>query len=177
MPSRYLQPERPCEVCRNPNISHLELDYINKKISTQDVIVQLGITKYTWYRHIKYHLKPGVAASMSENSELLASQIIDKTSELIEGLDRLKQKVEQIHVTITGDADPSKIKAYTALEAELRNTLMALAKIQGDFKDAAYIQVNNVTVELNKIGEIVMSNACPKCKPIFAEKLGDLNES
>ena len=53
---------------------------------------------------------------------------------------------------------------------------MSLAKIQGDFKDAAYIQVNNVTVELNKIGEIVMSNACPKCKPIFAEKLGDLNE-
>jgi len=173
---RYLQPQRPCEICRNPQATTLEKEYIEKRISTQDVIDSLGITKYAWYRHIKYHLKPGVAQAISDNSDVLANQIIDKTGELIEGLDRLKGKVEQIQVTITGDADPSKIKAYTALEAELRNTLLALAKIQGDFKDSAYIQVNNVTIELQKIGEIVMANACSKCKPVFAQKLEDLEE-
>ena len=173
---RFLQPERPCEICRNPQATPLEREYVEKRLSTQDVIDKLGITKYAWYRHIKYHLKPGVAQAISDNSEFLATQIIDKTGELIESLDRLKAKVEQIHVTVTGDADPSKVRAYTALETELRNTLMALAKIQGDFKDSAYIQVNNISIELNKIGEMVMTHACPKCKPVFAEKLGELNE-
>ena len=171
---KLLQPERPCEVCRTPNIEKVELDFIQKKMSTQEVITQLDCSKWKWYHHVKYHLKPGVAQAISKNADFLANQIVDKTGDLLESLERLQEKVNLIESQIDGNTEPTKIKVYTSMEAEIRNTVLALAKIQGDFKDSAYIQVNNITVQLNKISDIVMTNACPRCKPIFATKLEDL---
>ena len=171
---KLLQPERPCEICRTPNIEKVEMAYVQKQLSTQEVITQFDCSKWKWYHHVKYHLKPGVASAMSKNADFLANQIVDKTGDLLESLERLQEKVNLLESQIDGNTEPAKIKAYTSMEAEIRNTILALGKIQGDFKDSAYIQVNNITVQLNKISDVIMSNACPKCKPIFASKLEDL---
>lgn len=171
---KLLQPERPCAICRHSKIEKIELDYVQKRASISEVTATLDCSKWQWYHHVKYHLKPGVSDALSKNADFIANQVVDKTGDLMLSLERLQEKVNLVESQIDGNTEPAKIKAYASLETEIRNTVLALAKIQGDFKDTAYIQVNNITVQLNKIADVIMSEACPRCKPIFAQKLEDL---
>ena len=162
---------RVCVICRDPVSPALELSYSQKQITAKDIEEEHGWSQAKWYLHVKYHLKPAVIQTLSTSSEILAQQIIDKVHATIQQLDRLNKAIAKAEKMLGGAPDPSMIKAYVSLEAQLTRTMEFLAKLQGDFKDAAVIKANNVTVEYNNVIGTVIQEACPACKLKFAEKL------
>lgn len=173
-----LQPSRNCAICKDPRTPELELKFVNKKITGQEVIDvlnekgnNLGINRNTWYTHVKFHLKPDVAAVLSDNAHAIANLVVDKTEILIKTLDTVEEKARTIAATIDANSDPNQIKAYIALSAELRHTITDLAKLQGEFSEVTLNQTNNYQVQVINLTEMIMADACPVCKAKFIKKL------
>lgn len=167
---------RSCELCLYEEIATYERAYINKEKHVQDIIQELkfnglDVTNYKWYKHIRAHVRPEVGIILAENAPVLANEAVDKIGECIEAIGKVKEQIEKVEVSLNSDADPSLIRAYTALHAEARHWLEILAKLQGEFKDVAAIKVNNLNIEYNNVVGTIMQEACPVCKAKFAEKL------
>lgn len=169
-----------CELCLYKNMEKYELDYIHKRQSVIDIIDQLSkeldmrITKYKFYNHMKMHLNPEVAQIFSTAAPKLADEVIDKTGELIDLVDTIKGKVEGFDHAINASTDPSTIRAYTGLVSELRHLIEALAKIQGEYKGSGVIHAKNVNIEYNNVIAQVLQDACHVCKAKFAKTLEPL---
>lgn len=168
-----------CELCLYDDIEQYEQDYIHKRKTVTEIVEDLNsqsieCTRYKFYNHIKFHLKPEVAIAFSGNAEILSKEIIDKVGELIEAIDRMKDKIKSLEHSINADADPSMIKAYTGLEAEFRRLIETLAKITGDMKQSQHVHIANMNVEYKAVVDQVMQDACPMCKAKFVKTLQPL---
>jgi hypothetical protein len=160
-----------CELCiRDDDISQMEIDYLEKTISAEQCIAQLGTKPYTWRNHIKNHVKPQVAIQLANRGELV-DVIVDKVGEVVRGLDDLKEVMAGLKQQVLTSSDPNLLKVYLAALAEVRHHTETLQKLQGDFKDSGKINVQNMHVEYNQLVGSIMQYSCPKCKPVFADKL------
>lgn len=163
-----------CELCiRDDDITKFELDYLNKDISAEQCIQQLGTKPYTWRNHIKNHVKPQVAIQLANRGELVDA-IVDKVGEVVKGLDDLKDVMANLKQQVLTSSDPNLLKLYLAGLAEVRHHTETLQKLQGDFKDTGKINVQNMHIEYNALVGHIMQDSCPQCKAKFAVSLKDV---
>jgi|GEM_PF-4424859 len=164
-----------CELCSIDGIEDYELKYFKREMGLKEVISQLqshGYKVYStnWYNHLRYHVKPEYHAIIAQNGAVLANEFIDKTEECITAIETIQSEIDSLKPELA-TKDPSIIKAWTGLLAESRHWLEVLAKLQGEFKNIAKIQVDNIHVEYNNVVDTVIQEACPACKLKFADKL------
>src|SRR3972149_257410 len=167
---------RGCDLCLYEKIADFERAYVNKEMHVQDIISAIKsdgvqVNNWQWYKHIRSHVRPEVGVIVAETAGLLANDAMDKISECYEAVVGLKSQIDKITTSLDAESDPVMIKAYTALSAETRHWLELLAKLQGEFKDVAKIQINSLNVEYNNVVGTVLQEACPVCKAKFIEKL------
>ena len=169
-----------CELCLFEGIEAYETDYLDKKRTVKELVASLKIenvdcTVYKFYNHIRSHLKPEVALLFSQNSELLATELIDKRGELIGALGLVGEKIEALNMSITSEAHPSLIKAWTGLITEARHTVEALQNIETIGKGSSqHVHINNLNVEYKNVVAQVLQDACQNCKKKFANTLAPL---
>jgi len=168
-----------CDLCLFKDIEDYEMDYVKKRRTVPEIIKLLqqehvNCTRTTFYNHIRNHLKQEIGLVYSKNAEVLAAEIVDKQGELIENIDLMRSKMEAIEHAINSESDPSQIKAYTGLAAELRKSIELLIKLQGEFKSSNHLHINTLNVEYNNVVGQVLQDACPECKVKFAKTLEPL---
>jgi len=168
-----------CALCLYEGIEDYENDYINKRATVDEIVDSLKednveVSKTKFYNHIQHHLKTEAGLIYSANADILAAQVVDKVKELIENVEKMRDKMEAIEHSINAESDPSMIKAYVSLAGELRKTVEILAKLQGEFSTSQHVHVNNLNVEYNNVIAQVMQDACPQCKVKFAKTLEPL---
>jgi len=168
-----------CSLCLYDEIEDYENDYINKKQTVEEIVATLkvlnvDVSRTKFYNHIQHHLKTEAAVIYSKNAELLASQVVDKMKELIENIEKMRDKMQAIEDSISSESDPSMIKAYVSLAGELRKTVEIIAKLQGDFSTSQHVHVQNLNVEYNTVVEQILQDACPQCKVKFTKTLAPL---
>jgi hypothetical protein len=163
-----------CELCiRDDDITQIEIDYLNKDLSAEQCIHQLGTKPYTFRNHIKNHVKPQVAIQLANRGELV-DVIVDKVGEVVRGLDDLKDVMAGLKQQVLNSSDVNLLKVYLAALAEVRHHTETLQKLQGDFKDTGKINVQNMHIEYNALVGHIMQDSCPQCKAKFAVSLKDV---
>lgn len=166
-----------CSFCLVEDIESYEKDYLNKN-RTADEIVQaikndVGIrcSRAGFYNHMRYHVRREMLVYASKNAPELANELVDKTLELIEFLDNLKDKIEKIEKEIHAGSDPTMIKAYVSMMSESRKMIETLAKIQGDLKGSERINVKNMTIQYTAIASQILQDTCPVCREKLTKTL------
>lgn len=170
---------RACDLCLYDQIEDYENDFIHKRRTVAEIVDALrdeniDTTKKRFYDHIRYHLKPEVALVYSKNAPELAKEIVDNVGELIDEIERMKNKIIALENSINSDAQPAMIKAYTGMISEFRRLIESLAKIQGELKGATTTYVQNMNVEYDNIKAVVMQDTCSQCKAKLAKVLEPL---
>ena len=163
-----------CELClSDDDITQYEMGYLDRTMTSTQVIEVLGCKLYAWRTHINNHVRPQVAIQLSERTEL-TDHIVDKIGEVVQGLDDLKDVISMMKKTILQNPDPIMLKTYLQALAELRHYTETLQKLQGEFRDTGKINVQNMHVEYNNLVGQIMQKSCHKCKGVFAEALKDV---
>jgi len=169
-----------CALCLYEGMEDYENDYLDKKRTVKELVDSLKLdnvecTVYKFYNHIRNHLQPEVAILFSKNSELLATELVDKRGELIDALGRVGTKIEALDSSISSEAHPSLIKAWTGLLAEARHTIEALQSIETIGKGSSqHVHINNLNVEYKNVVAQVLQDACVNCKKKFVNTLAPL---
>jgi len=169
-----------CELCLYDDIEAYETDYLEKRRTVKELIASLKqenieCNTYKFYNHIRSHLKPEIAQLYSRNAPALANELIDKRGELIDNIDKVRQKIEALDMSITSEAHPSLIKAWTGLLAELRHSVEVLSSIEGIGKSSSqHVHIANLNVEYKNVVAQVLQDACVNCKKKFANTLAPL---
>ena len=169
-----------CGLCAYSGISDLERDYFSKRKSLDEIKEELKIndlqsSNYSWYQHIKYHLKPEVVKNLPAK---VIDDVIDKISVITESLDRLHKVVNMTETAMMADAtDPKLIDSYLKAEAGIRANLLLLDKVQEGWQDAKSINIKSLHVEYNQMMGQVLENTCPMCKAKLANILKVTDDS
>ena len=168
-----------CSLCLYEEIEDYEQDYINKRQTVEEIVEALksegvDVSRTKFYNHVQHHLKTEAALVYSKNAEVLANEFIDKQKELINNMDKMRDKMMAIEDSISSESDPSMIKAYVSLAGELRKTIEIIAKLQGEFSTSQHVHVNTLSVEYNTVVEQIMQDACSQCKIKFTKTLAPL---
>ncbi len=168
-----------CSLCLFEDIEDYEQDYVHKRSTVDEIVTNLkqegvDVSKTKFYNHVQHHLKTEAALVYSKNAEILAAEFVDKQKELIDNMEKMRDKMEAIEHVINSEADPSMIKAYVSLAGELRKTVEILAKLQGEFTSSQHVHVNTLNVEYNNVVAQILQDACPQCKVKFAKTLEPL---
>jgi len=161
-------------------IEEYERSYLKREKTLGQVLDELAekghkISKSQWWNHINNYVKPKVNQYLANtNTAVISQDVIDKIGECMEGLDRLREVIEQTKTSLNSDVDPNVMKVYISAEAEFRRYIETLAKLQGEFKDVAKVQINNLNIEYNNVVGQVLQDACPNCRIKFAKTLEPL---
>jgi len=163
---------RGCKVCVNQEAQKYEEAYFTKTLSVDEIVKELGISNYTFYKHIRDHIRPEAAMTISGGALVLAEQVIDKQGLIVEILEDLRSQSRKTLTVLDGELDINMIKAYTMLVAEQRRTIKLLAELQGEFnlQDVKSV-TNNYNIEFTQVVDKIMQVACQTCRPKFAEEL------
>lgn len=176
---------RGCELCLCENITTYEKAYADRSMTIKEIKKaledeeQLHVTNYTWYNHIKTHLRPEVGVILAETAPVLAQEVVDKIGECVETIESLKSQADKISLSIENDPNPQVIRAWSGIVSEIRHWIELLARLQGEFKEVNKISAKNINIQYNETKEVILQEACPECKLKFAEKLAPkiLNEN
>lgn len=165
-----------CSLCLFEEIEDYEQDYIHKRSTVAEIVESLkvdgvDVSRTKFYNHIQHHLKTEAALIYSKNAEVLSAEFVDKQKELIDNMEKMRDKMEAIEHVINSESDPSMIKAYVSLASELRKTIEVIAKLQGEFSSSQHVHVNTMNVEYNNVVAQILQDACPQCKVKFAKTL------
>ena len=161
-----------CKLCIHQEIEAYERAYFDKKLTVDEIVKELGVTNYTFYKHIRDHVKPETGMTLSKGSLILADQVIDKQGKVIKIIETLEKQIDKITLILDGEIDVNMIKAFTLLIGENRRNIKILAELQGEFRiNEPKTVTNNYNIEYTQVVDVVMQYACEKCKPIFAREL------
>ena len=170
---KILNREGSCQVCLIKDIEEYELAYTRKEKTKEQIIHELKIDNYKWYKHMR-HVNAVVVSNVNEQYPDLAKDFIDKMGDLLQLLETEKEKAEEITKEIHGSSDPKLINAWVSVNSEIRKTIETIAKISGDLSTHTQITHNTLNVEYNDVIEHVLQNTCVKCKTKLAESLPNI---
>lgn len=163
-----------CDVCLIEDIEKYERGYLDKSMTKNYIIEKLDIDNYKWYKHINFHVRPLMLASVNDAHPELAKDYIDTMGDLLQFLELEKTKALAITEQISEHSDPKLINAWVSVNAEIRRTIETIAKLSGDLKTHSDITHNTVNIEYNKVIEHVLQETCVACKTKLAKSLPDI---
>jgi len=163
-----------CDVCLIEGIEDYERDYLSKKKTKTQIIEELHIDNYKWYKHINNHVKPGILALVGETNPELAKDYIHTMDDLLQFLELEKTKALEITQQISASSDPRMINAWVSVNAEIRKTIETIAKVGGELKTHSDVTHNTVNIEYSKVVEHVLQETCMMCKAKLAKSLPDI---
>ena len=171
---KKLNKQGSCEVCLIEGIEQYERDYLNRNKTKTQIIEELHIDNYKWYKHINNHVKPPVLAAVNELQPELAKDYINSMEDLLQFLELEKTKALDITKQINSGSDPRLINAWISVLAEIRKTVETIAKLSGELKTHAEVTHNTVNIEYGKVIEHVLQETCMKCKAKLSKSLPDI---
>lgn len=163
-----------CEVCLLEGIEEYEQGYLNNSMTKEYIINKLGLDNYKWYKHINFHVKPMMLASVNETSPELARDYINTMDDLLQFLELEKTKALDITKEISPGSDPKMINAWTGILGEIRKTIETISKLSGELKTHSEITHNTLNIEYGKVVEHVLQETCMKCKTKLAKSLPNI---
>jgi hypothetical protein len=143
---------RPCSICAHPLLADINQKLVVQKLNVDAVSQYFQVSKQALYRHSRAHLGRGAApqhrvlatAPAESVPAPTAMQLYEPVAERGPPLDRAQAALGHV-MKIVGDAG-DRGDARTALLGlrEARGYLELCARLMGELKDAAMIQVNLV---------------------------------
>ena len=83
---KILNREVSCQVCLIKDIEEYELAYTRKEKTKEQIIHELKIDNYKWYKHMR-HVNAVVVSNVNEQYPDLAKDFIDKMGDLLQLLE------------------------------------------------------------------------------------------
>lgn len=162
---------RNCEICKHENIDQIERDYLTDKITSREACTLLNCRFNTFKTHIEKHLKKDVAGILSINAPILAKQVFDKASELIESCDRVLSMIDEVQEEWKAKKKPEWVSAIVKLETVLSGNIERLTKIQGEFRESSVMKVEQLNIQVNNMTQELIEGMCSPCKERLAPKM------
>ena len=166
--------DRGCEVCLMEGHEKYDTAYLDKTMTKNQIIDELKIDNYKWYKHVNNHVKPLLLSNVNELAPELAKDYVDKFGDLLQLLEREKEKAQAITDIIDSSSDPRMINAWVGVNGEIRKTIETIAKLQGDIATHSQVTNNTVNVEYKNVVEHIMQETCIACKTKLAKSLPDI---
>lgn len=160
-----------CDLCLMENIKDYEEAYTKKYKTKEQIVHELGITNYKWYKHMREHVVGTSLVIASEIAPDLAKQLVDVVGHSAGICDRIAEKIEEMYPDINASSDPQLINTWIKMESELGRMLERIERISGNVGATTHIENQQVNIEYTNVVGQVMQDACPLCKEKFVKSL------
>jgi len=137
-----------CKICANPLAPTIVRMVLQGKLTLKEAAARLKVSDKTLWHHIKHH----------ESQRVVEEEVPEDLVALLRYL--LRQLKFRIGELLAMPVQPSSERIIVVLCKELRELVMALARLERKLPSAPPVQV---TI-MQKFETAILSLCCPKCK-------------
>jgi hypothetical protein len=171
---------RNCKICRFPGRDLVEEPYLRGELTLAEAVEKLEellgipITPTTFQAHMRYHVMKDAAELLvsSGGAEALVEIVFDKVALLQDLLHKIVERLEKMLV-IPPD-DPHHEHAIREYLSEVREYVVTIAKLEGEFKDFNIINVKADKAFID-LKSIILAELCPVCREKVMKRLEESN--
>jgi hypothetical protein len=160
-----------CKFCSHPQKQDLEAMIVNGVKTQKEVSEQYSMATRVVSNHMNYHFKSAVTLAVGKLHEELAKAVIDKIGMMRQNLILLNTRLDQM---LGQPHDEVSIKDIKTLASEVRGWIMDLARLEGEYKDAPTVYVQNIKNQFVEFQSFMIEKLCNSCKEKFINEFPDV---
>lgn len=153
-----------CPLCQSPKKESIESGIRDSTFSKSIVARELSMTTSEVYHHMMHHTS-GEGKLTVKSADIT----MDKKQILWNALFDLNERFSKI--VAQDDDSPNTTKQIVALAGELRNSVMNIAKLEGEIEKEQQITIIMYNEFKSHIMNIMHKMSCPKCGEALSQPL------
>jgi len=152
-----------CKCCVNPLCEEVDEAFIRSEISGIMAAERLGVSPAYYSIHIHRDVQRAVKEEVAKSPVVQGAirGTIDKVGELASIFSAL---VDRANLLLQEPLDAKAEFRIKAIASEARAYGRFLMEVEGELKDSPLIVINNMTLQFNKVIELIMTEASPSLK-------------
>ncbi len=165
-----------CTVCLMPEADFIAQKVIKKDLTDQQAAKELNVKLRDWLTHYELHVRNKIITALSNDKEIevMKDSFIDKIKEARESMSRVITLTKQIASRLE-ELDNQKnlrlIQTYAGLEKNVIDGIKTLALLEGELSTATTINIQNNTLKVDTLMNIIMEEATPAVKENILKRL------
>lgn len=163
-----------CKCCVNPLCEEVDEAFIRHEISGQEAAKRLEVSPAYYsihiHRDVQRIVKEEVAKSPVVQNAIKGT--IDKVGELASIFSAL---VDRAKLLLLEPLDAKAEFRIKAIASEARAYGRFLMEVEGELKDSPLIVINNMTLQFNRVIELIMTEASPSLKQKLSIALKEMD--
>ena len=166
-----------CMLCLEGSTVVIDNKVVKKELTNEQAARELNVSLTEWIAHYELHVRNKLINVIAHDLEPIKKNFFDKIEEGTDSLKRLISLTEKISQKLEDEniqGNTKLISAYAQLEKNVISGLKELAILEGDIHAATTINIQNNTLQVDKLMAIVMENAPPSFKKIVLERMDAL---
>lgn len=166
-----------CMLCLEGSTVVIDNKVVKKELTNEQAARELNVPLPEWIAHFELHVRNKLLNVIAHDLEPIKKNFFDKIEKGTESLKRLISLTEKISKKLEDEniqGNTKLISAYAQLEKNVISGLKELAILEGDIHAATTINIQNNTLQVDKLMAIVMENAPPSFKKIVLERMDAL---
>ncbi len=151
-----------CMLCLKGESEYIASKVVKKELTHAEAAKELSVSLPDWISHYELHIRNKLVNAISLDIEPIKKNLLDKIKEGTESMDRLITLTKSISSKLESENVERNIKliqTYATLERNVITGLKELAILEGDISTATTINIQNNTLQVDKIMSIVMEDA------------------
>lgn len=170
-------PPQQCVLCVKPEAEFIAFKVSKQELSPTQAAKELGVTLPEWVTHYELHVRDKLVNAIAHDIEPFKDGLIDKIKEARASMIRVITFTKDISEKLKNKDIQGNIKliaVYATLEGNIMKNLKDLAILEGDISTATTINIQNNTLKVDAIINIVMEDAPPELQAKILKKLKNL---
>lgn len=166
-----------CVLCVRTESIYIADKVVSKKLTNEQAAKELGVGLPEWVSHYELHVRKKLLTAIVTDIEPIKKNLLNKIEKGTESMNRLISLTEQISTNLQDEHNQMNtrlIAAYAQLEKNVITGLKELAIMEGDINSATTINIQNNTIQVDKLMAIVMEDAPPAFKEVVLERMNKL---
>ena len=151
-----------CQLCLKSEAEYIANKVVKKELTNVEAAKELNVSMSDWIAHYELHVRNKLVTAISMDIEPIKKNLLDKIKEGTESMGRLIMLTKDISKKLSSENVERNVKliqTYATLERNVITGLKELAILEGDISTATTINIQNNTLQVDKIMSIVMEDA------------------
>jgi len=166
-----------CIICLNEAAEFVANKVQKQELSHEQAAKELGVSLPAWVAHFELHIHNKLVTAIATDVTAIKDNFMDKVKLAHESLTRLINTTEKIHKKLESGNNLENtrlIMAYAALEKNVITGLKECGMLEGDFKTATTINIQQNILKVDAIMDIVMQVATPDIQEKILTALSEI---
>ena len=161
-----------CLICLNEFAESIANKVTKQELTHEQAAKELRVSLPAWVAHYELHVHNKLVTAIATDVVAMKDNFLDKVKLAHDSLDRLINMTQKIHKLVEKNSDNTKlIMAYATLEKNVINGLKECGILEGDFKTATTINIQQNVLKVDTIMAIVMEDAPPDIQEKILKRL------